>query len=123
MIKDMSMTRQDACNKCMDLGPRFIEHFDKIYNNPKSDSINHWINEMENWYKIVNNITLKPDSKSLSLTNKFDWFFSAGGEPVKWLKSVEEENYYDTFVGYLINNIPLSEAINKILVEINKKNK
>ena len=37
IIKEISMTRNDAMNRALDLSEMFILFFDKIYNNPTAE--------------------------------------------------------------------------------------
>lgn len=93
ILNEMAMERSDAINRCMELGKKFIEHFDKIMNNKRSQSVNRWMNEMQGWFDQVDRIILKPKSKKILFTNLIDWFFTVGSSPEEYLnKNIEEYN-------------------------------
>lgn len=95
---EMALTRQDALIKTTSLAPKFVEHFDKIYNDRDSTTVNHWASEMQSWLDYVINIRLKPSSKPLSLQQKMDWFFTCGSDSETLFPDAEEANAYDNFV-------------------------
>lgn len=116
-VKDMGISRNDAINRCVPLGKRFIQHFDKIYHNPKNEAVNHWCNEMQNWLNIVSSIKMKPYGKPIFNGDLRDWFFTAGASPEDFMNNsdYDEEKAYDDFVTYLINTKDVKESIDKML--------
>ena len=118
-VKDMSMKRIDAIDRCYSLGKKFIEHFDKIYKNPTSLDTNHHCDEMQSWYNQVRDITLKEDKKPLSKDCLIDWFFTATGNPDNFMSnpSREELNAYNDFTYNVLLNNDVKTSINKIIKE------
>lgn len=114
---EMAMERADAIDRCLGLGKRFIEHFHKIFTMGKENYIHH-CREMQAWLDEVNSLYLKPKTKPLSVTNKYDWFFTAGSTPEYYLKDDSEVEAYEKFVVQLQAN-PLAKVVD-LLSEYNK---
>lgn len=114
---EMAMERRDVIDVCLGLGKRFIEHFHKIYTMKKKNYIHH-CKEMQAWLDKVNSLKLKPNSKLLSVTHKYDWFFTAGSSPDYFLKDDNEVEAYEKFVVQLQANPSLK--IIEALKEYNK---
>ena len=98
IINEMALTRSVAIDRCISFGKQFLIHFDKIYNNPKSISREHWETEMDNCWNEVKSIILKQNSRKLSVSNLHDWFFSAGQDPSDFFTHkplYKEEDCYD----------------------------
>lgn len=117
---EMAMSRQDAIDRCMSLGQKFIEHFKKIYEeeNKKCDAINHWVNEMQSWYNQVSKIKLKPKSTSIQLNNLMDWFFTVGSEPEEYLDYNDDMcSKYNKFILSLCSGGDVKGALVSILDE------
>lgn len=99
-VYDMALSRTDAMDRCISLGKRFIEHFDKIYKNPNDRSVQHWKGEMKGWLDSVKEIKLKNTNKPLLNTELHDWFFTAGANVGDFIKSplTDEITAYDKFI-------------------------
>ena len=99
-IYDMALSRADAMERCISLGKRFIEHFDKIYKNPNDSSVQHWRGEMKGWLDSVKEIKLKNTNKPLLNTELHDWFFTAGANVGDFIKNPigDEIRVYDKFI-------------------------
>lgn len=78
MLNEMALDRQDAIDKCRSLGKKFIAHFEKIYNNPYSQTVHHWCQEMQSWYDNISEIVLAYNKKKLSVYQKIEWFYNFG---------------------------------------------
>jgi len=103
-IYEMAMERAPAIDLCLSLGEKFVEHFNTIMRNgPQDTTFLHHCDEMQNWINTVNNITLKPKSKSLSIDQWMDWFFTAGSSFEKIIDEPYEEAYQQLVVLYLSN--------------------
>lgn len=117
-INDLSIERQDAVDRCYNLGKKFLEHFDKIYNNQENQEvINHWSNEMISWYEAVKTLRLKQNNKHLSMTNLRDWFFTACAEPKDFFTSNNkelEEEIYDKFYLDLLNTNDIKQSLKNV---------
>lgn len=99
-IYDMALSRADAMERCISLGKRFIEHFDKIYKNPNDSSVQHWKGEMKGWLDSVKEIKLKNTNKPLLNTELHDWFFTAGANVGDFIRNPigDEVRAYDKFI-------------------------
>lgn len=115
-LNEMAYSRADAMERCYSLGKRFIEHFDKIYKEPKSQAVNHWCGEMQNWYNKIRDITLKPNNKHLNRTQMRDWFYTFGSDPTEYFDSLDENEVYEEFIDELENTDNISDAIKKIFM-------
>lgn len=99
-ISDMALSRADAIERCISLGKKFIEHFDKIYKNPNDSSVQHWKGEMKGWLNSVKEIKLKNTNKPLLNTELHDWFFTAGANVEDFISNpmTDEIEAYDKFI-------------------------
>lgn len=113
-IQDMAMSRRQAMNRAMDLAPRFVEHFDKIYNNKSSIEVNHWASEMQVWLNQILGIKLKETKKQLSLQEKMDWFFTNGSDSETLFKDQGEAMVYDDFIEKVAFNNDVKKSLNDI---------
>ena len=103
-VYEMAMERAPAIDRCLSLGEKLVEHFNIIMRNgPKDTAFLHHCDEMQNWINSVNNITLKPKSKPLSIDQWMDWFFTAGSSFEKIIDEPYEEAYQKLVVLYLSN--------------------
>ena len=113
-LQDMAMSRRQAMNRAMDLAPRFVEHFNKIYNNKSSIDVNHWASEMQAWLDQVLGIKLKETKKPLSLQEKMDWFFTNGSDSETLFKDQREAMIYDDFIDLVAVNNNVKKSLNEI---------
>lgn len=115
-INDMALSRADAMDRCISLGSKFIEHFDKIYNNKEDNAVHHWISEMNSWLNSVRKIKLKNTNDVLLNSNLRDWFFTAGANAEDFMTSpsYNEIKSYDKFVELLINGSSIENALKEI---------
>lgn len=126
-IKDMALSRADAMERCISLGRKFIEHFNKIYHNLDSTTVHHWLKEMQNWYDEVKSIKLKSTNDYILNGNLRDWFFTAGANPEDYMENAnnDELKMYDKFVTELIYNKNLETAFkntfNKLVTDVDPK--
>lgn len=74
-LNDLSLERNEAMDKCYELGEKFIEHFEKIYDKPDNENVNHWCNEMQGWFDKVSSMSLKYSKKLITNDNIVGWFF------------------------------------------------
>ena len=111
-LQEMALRRRDAMNRTLDLASKFVEHFDKIYNNIDSETINHWASEMQAWLNSVLNIKLKETNKPLTLEQKIDWFFTAGsGSDILFKHNPTEAEVYDDFIDLVAVNNDVKESL------------
>lgn len=116
---EMAYNKIDAMERCASLGEKFVEHFHKIYNEPNSQVINHWCNEMQAWYDSVIKIVLKPKSKHLTRTQMRDWFFTFGSSTVEYFNNIKENEIYEEFIDKLEDIGNVKESIDIIFEENN----
>lgn len=114
--RDMALSRADAMDRCINLGKKFIEHFDKIYKEPKAQVRNHWEGEMQNWLNSVKQIKLKSTNDIILNGDLRDWFFTAGANPQDFMKNPknEELKIYDNFITNLVNGNKVKTALNNV---------
>lgn len=116
LMNEMAMPRADAIELCISLGERFIEHFKEIYEKGKDDiDFKHHCQELQSWYDKINKIVLKQSNKSLSKTQKIDWFFTCGSSLENIFNNSEMEDVYEEFIFTLISS---NETIENILYEL-----
>ena len=118
-LQEMAISQNKAIDKCQELGIKFIEHFEKIYDNPNSEAVHHWEVEMSSWLNKVKSYTLKSTNKKLTRQNLDEWFYTACGEPYEYFKNSTEEKIeaYDEFYHLLDNNYTIHSAIISVLKE------
>ena len=113
-IQDMAMDRRQAMNRAMDLAPRFVEHFDKIWQYPQSTARSHWASEMQAWLDQILGIKLKESNKPLSLQQKMDWFFTNGSESETLFNDRAEAMVYDDFIDLVAVNNDVKKSLNDV---------
>ena len=115
-LNEMAMSRIDAIDRCYSLGKPFIEHFHKIYLDKENSARNHWESEMQNWYNVVRDITLKPKNKHLNLSQMKDWFYSFGSSYEEFFnEDLEEIDIYESFIDELDRLGDVKQALIKVL--------
>lgn len=115
VLKEMAMSRKDALIKVSDLAPKFIEHFDKIYNDIDSDVIMHWAAKMQARLNYVLNIKLKENNKPLSTQQKMDWFFTCGSDSeTLFSDNLTEASVYDDFIYSIITTDNVMESLEEV---------
>lgn len=101
-LVEMSIKRSDAMDKCMELGEKFIEHFNKIYNENDEGTIHHHAKEMQAWLNKVLKITLRPNGKYIAMDDIVGWFIEGGTNPENYFTGpdidVEREVYVDFYM-------------------------
>ena len=119
---DMALTRQDAIDRCISLGKKFIEHFDKIYNDRNNNAFNHWAKEMKTWLNQVKEIKLKTKNNYILNGQLRDWFFTAGAAPEDFMLNPDDKELqmYDSFCEKLLSGKDIYNALNE-LFELNIK--
>lgn len=112
---EMALSRTDAIDRCIGKGKIFIEHFNKIYNNPKVDTVHHWCSEMQSWYNDIMNIVIKSNNKHLNNSQKKDWFYSFGSSYEEYFNYDEDKiEKYEEFIDYLDTSNDVYNSILKI---------
>ena len=119
-LNEMALYRQDALERCIGLGKKFVEHFDKIYNNRNSIDVEHWKKEMEGWWNKVKDIQLKPSSKRIYNVDLIDWFFDGGESAINFMTAEDkltERDVYEEFEYRLLGrNTTVIELIDEMLL-------
>lgn len=115
-ILSMAMVKADAIDLCMNLGKKFIEHFNKVVTEGvDSPSFPHHCDEMQAWYDKVSTIVLKHNNKKIRKDQLWDWFFTVGTD-IEGLISAEQLNTYGDL--YLQLSLHPNLKIKSILKEV-----
>lgn len=101
---EMAYERNDAIERCANLGKQFIEHFKKVVDGGvNDDDFGHHCNEMQVWYNDVKNIVLKYNKKKITNSQLIDWFFTIGSS-VEYILDDKYVDFYEDFIIILLNN-------------------
>lgn len=103
-IEDMVYARSEAIEKCNSLAKEFIIHFKKICEEPKSQAVNHWCDEMQGWLNEARDITLKHNNKKITFVNLIDWFFTKGQTVEELFESEMIQDKYNDFISKIAKN-------------------
>lgn len=104
ILNEMAISRSDAIDKCEELGIKFIEYFEKTIKEPKSSSVNHWMNEMQGWLDRINKFVLTQNKKLILTGDKINWFFNANSTPEILIKDSTIASKYEDFIEIIIKN-------------------
>ena len=105
ILREMSTSRADAIETCMDLSKKFTEHFNKAYSEGiTSTSFHHHCSEMQAWWNKANAIKFKHNNKKLSNVNLIDWFFTGGSTPEDFLSDDTEIDVYNELIVEILSN-------------------
>lgn len=102
----MSIKRNEAFSKCIDLSVPFIEHFSKVYDESVgSPTFHHHCSEMQSWWNTVNNFVFRHNNKRISQSELIDWFFLGGSDTETLFKgnTTKEDVYNDFMIEMLYN--------------------
>ena len=78
-IKEMAFSQNQAIDKCLELGKKFVDHFNKIMIEGKnSNNFQYHCQEMQAWWDKVRKIKLKSTNDYITNSKLSDWFFTAG---------------------------------------------
>lgn len=114
-LNEQAMVKADAMERCFSLAEKFIEHFDKIYNDIDSKSINHWASEMQTWLNQILDIKLKATNKALSLQQKMDWFFTKGSDSATlFSNNATEAEVYDDFISKVVETGDVKKSLEEL---------
>ena len=117
-LHEMAYSIQQAITKCNGLAKRFIEHFEKAYNDSVfSNNFHHHCHEMQVWWNDAKDIRLKTNNKKVSNTNLMDWFFTNGSTPEEFFTDETMIDVYNEFIIEILHNRENAD-IEKILREI-----
>lgn len=100
ILNEMSIKRNEAFSKCIDLSAPFIEHFSKVYDEGVgSPTFHHHCSEMQNWWNTVNNFVFRHNNKRISQSELIDWFFLGGSDTETLFKgNPTKEDVYNDFM-------------------------
>ena len=112
-IEDMAYTRKQALDKCWDLAEPFIEHFEKIYKNPKAQTVHNWCVEMQTkWFKPIEDIVFKHNHKQIEDENIYEWFLTRGSSPeVLFKDNPEKAKIYKEFCEELLKTRDVEKSL------------
>lgn len=110
-LQDMVYSRKDLFEKVTNLAPKFVKHFDKIWQQPQSTALNHWTSEMQAWLNTILSYRLKETNKALSLQQKMDWFFTNGSDSETLFNDRAEALVYDDFIDLVAVNNDVKQSL------------
>lgn len=113
-LQDMAYSRKDIFEKVTNLAPRFVEHFDKIWQHHQSTACIHWASEMQAWLNTILSYRLKETNKPLSLQQKMDWFFTNGSDSETLFNKRSEALVYDDFIDLVAVNNDVKKSLNDV---------
>lgn len=119
ILNEMAYNRDDAILFCFGKGKQFINHFHKIYCEPNSLDVSHWVgDEMQTWVNDINKVILKQSKRHISNVDKIDWFYTAGSSPEEYMHNPEpnddELELYDKFVMLVLSNGSVKDSLVKL---------
>jgi hypothetical protein len=114
---EMAFDRKTAKNKITDLSPLIFEHLLKLFVFNYPQGRDHWITELNGWFKSINKIYLKSTNKKPSGTDIYTWliFESAPHYDVNYLEDQVQIMIYEDYKNIPIHNYDPSWTLNKIL--------
>lgn len=113
-----NVIKQDAIDKCITLGKKFISAFEKWYDeNSKQKPTSNFFNNnmllyMRGLYRSANKIILYTLHRKALHGEMWDWFFSAGGDFRDFLKNPTPDKvfFYDNMVTKILNGKDIRPA-------------
>ena len=80
ILNEMAISRQQALSVVDSYVVEYSNHLLKciIFKNT-TNTLNHWISEISNYFNEINNIKIKPDNKKMREDYLYDYFFLASG--------------------------------------------
>ena len=114
-IIEMALNKLDAMDRCISLGEKFTEHFNKLFTDKEYEK-NHHLAEMQAWWDKVRKIKLSYNKKLISNRQLIDWFFTAG-QDYSDLISTKHIIKYKELISLLLNdrNATIKEIFTNIL--------
>lgn len=81
ILNEMAISRQQALSVVDSYVVEYSNHLLKciIFKNT-TNTLNHWISEISNYFNEINNIKIKPDNKKMREDYLYDYFFLASGD-------------------------------------------
>lgn len=81
ILNEMAMSRQQALSIVDSYVVEYSNHLLKciIFKN-NTNNLNHWVNEIANYFDDINNIRIKPDNKKVREDYLYNYFFLASGD-------------------------------------------
>lgn len=113
-LNEMAYERSDAIEHCSTLAKKFVEHFEKIYDESNDEPKNHWANEMQSWLDDVRGIVLKGKNKRISFSQLVDWFFTRGSSVELMFEDEGKQDKYDEFLSVIGKDYDVKRALREI---------
>ena len=107
IINEMAFSRSDILLRCLDLGPKFVEHYVKCIKDLEKETpkdFKYHANEMQSFWDKVRNLTYKSNKKKVSNSDLFDGFLTCGGNIEDRIKDEDIAEMYDKFIVNLLQN-------------------
>lgn len=74
-LVEMSIERKKLIGNIISLNTKLTDHLFYLLSYPSSLTINHWKNEIINWFDEVGDVTLKPNNKKLDSDTYFKYLY------------------------------------------------
>ena len=116
-LNEMSYHRNEAIDKCFDLGKLFLEHFLKVVKEGKdSRDFSHHCQEMQSWWERVDSIYLKPRNKKLNADQLINWFFLKGSSTEYLIKDDDDARLYEMlFLKLIYSDNTVKDILEELL--------
>ena len=119
---EMAYSRAKAEYLVTAQSPQIFKHFIKLFVFNLPDTRNHWIVELNSYFKIINDITLKPNNKIPDKHTVYKWlvYDSAPHYTAQWVSRFVKVSLLDEYKGVQIYDYDAEIVLNKILSIIDK---
>lgn len=117
-INDLGLSRKQALDRCWNLAEPFIEHFNKIYNNPNSQTVHSWCVEMQTkWFIPISKIVFTNGNKRISDKEIYEWFLTRGSSPeVLFEEDSQKAKIYKQFCKELLKTKDVEQSLKNIKI-------
>ena len=114
-IIEMALNKLDAMDRCISLGEKFAEHFNKLFTDKEYEQ-NHHLSEMQAQWDKVRKIKLSYNKKLISNRQLIDWFFTASQDYSDLISDKYITNY-KKFISLLLidRNITIKDIFANII--------
>lgn len=114
-IFEQALNRQEVIVTCLELGYKFIEHFNKCLNSQNSSSVHHWCSEMQSWYNQCKNLKFKHSKKQITKQQLYNYFLLCGSGLDVLFEDEVARVLYDEFSQQLLKRDDVYNCMKDIL--------
>lgn len=113
----MAFSRKVAKDKVVDLSPEIMEHMLKIFVLNSPENFKHWCNEINNWFRQIDKLRLKPNRSTIEADTLYHWivFDSAPHYDVNYVLSTVSSWKRRKEIDVPVNDFDAEFVLNKIL--------